>query len=542
MGRLERLAYERAERDAVELPKQGYYFDEDEAERVIAFFELHLKHSKGKWGGQPVVLEQWERFMLAQLFGWKRPGGFRRFRIAYIQIARKNGKTFISAGIGLYLLVADAENVPEVYAIATKTDQARLLFDEACRMVEQSQELSDRCTAMRSAITTGGLGGTFRPLPADVKTLDGFHIHGALVDELHAHKSGDVWDVTETATGAREQSLLFATTTAGVGHAGICHEQRRHAINILEQKSTDEAYFALIFEPDEDDHYTERKTWEKANPNLDVCVDSEQLEQKAERAKESPRLQNSFRRLHCNQWTESVSRWIDGDVWKACAGDLDPKELAESLVAKRCWVGIDLSKTTDLTSMVAAFLVEEGKVALIQKTWIPEDGLRKRVERDKVPYDEWLRDGYIVTTPGNVIDYDYIKKELETWNREYQVAENLYDPYLAMQFALRCQEAGLHMVEHRQGTISMNEPTRAFERMALAKKVIHGGDPVLAWCVGNVAISENASGLLKPDKQKSEDRIDAAVAGVMAVGRAVIQMSGGPQRSRYADGGGVIVF
>jgi len=519
IGRLERLAYERARRDAETASERGLWFDEEEAERAIAFFQL-LRHSTGEWVGQPFVLTDWQRWLVGQLLGWKRADGSRRFRIAYVQIARKNGKSTLASGLALYLLLADQEPRAEVYSAATKRDQARIVFDEAVRMARLSPDLRDYLQFYSHSLVVPQLVSSFKPLSSDAHTLDGLNVHGAIIDELHAHRDGRVRDVIETATGARRQPLIFEITTAGAGQGGVCWEERQHAINVLEGTVEDDAFFAFITEPDEGVDWRTREYLEMANPNLGVTVKLEQLEEKRRRAEESPRLQNAFRRLHGNEWVEQVERWLDLAVWDECTGDAEWWELAEQLEGRRAWVGVDLSTNTDLTAAVAAIPLDDGRIALIRRSWIPEDRIAARVERDRVPYDRWARDGVIETTPGDVIDHDFIREALIEWARRYRIAEICYDPFLAMQFALRCQDDGLPMVEHRQGFVSMNEPSRTFERLLLARKIVHGGDPVLRWCAGNVAIAENASGLIKPDKKQSTERIDAIVAAIMAVGRA----------------------
>ena len=527
-GRLERLAYERAQRDAQDGSVRSIRFDADSADHAIQFFEHFLHHSKGEWSGQQFILAEWQRWLIGQLFGWKREDGSRRFRIAYIQLARKNGKSTLAAGIALYCLIADKEPVAEVYSVATMRDQARIVFDEACRMIEKSVDLSAVADVYRHAINVPSINGIMKPLSSDSQTLDGLSVHCTIIDELHAHKDGRVWDVIETATGSRRQSLIAATTTAGAGQAGVCWDQRKHAVGILEGNIEDDGFFAFITEPDDGDDWRSPEYLEKANPNIGVTVQADILAEKCRRAQESPRLQNAFRRLHGNEWTEQVERWLDLTVWDECAGDLDRNELADSLVDRPCWVGVDLSQSTDLTAAVAAFPLENGDVAIIGRYWLPEDRMQKRVDSDRVPYDRWAAGGSICLTHGDVIDHQFIRDAVCEWAETYQVKEVNFDPFLAMQFSIMLNEEGLETTAHRQGFISMNEPTRTFERLVLGRKIIHGGDPVMRWMIGNAAVSENSAGLIKPDKKASSERIDGAVAAIMAVGRSMVQPAAKP--------------
>jgi len=532
IGKLEQQAYDRHEADLKRQGTSGFPFRyyPEAAQRAVDFFQKHLKHGSGEWAGQPFILSDWEKFIVRMAFGWLRPDGSRRYRYIYIQVARKNGKTEFAAGLLLAVMFLDNEAGSECYTVATKRDQAKICWEAARRMILQSPVLRQFSKPMKTSIVVEDLWAKIEPLSADYNTLDGLNTHGAVLDEIHQHRDSGLWDVIDTSTGARRSPLMIGISTAGAGMAGVAWDLRKHGVEVLDPEDmvTDDAFLFYICEPDEGDDWKDSTTWQKGNPNLGISVKEEQIAEKCQRAQDSPRNQNAFRRLHCNEWTEQVERFIDLDVWDQCAGPVGWSELPEHLSGRRCYAGIDLSTSIDLTALVLAFPdPETEKVALIADFWLPMDSLRKRVEKDKVPYDTWRDLGLLHLTPGNVIDYDYILQSLLEKSRLYEIPEICYDPYLALQFALRAQEEGLPMIEHRQGVITMNEPTRAFERLILSRKLEHGGNPVLRWMAGNVAVTENATGLLKPDKKVSTERIDGIVAGIMAVGRAAIHPENG---------------
>ncbi|GAH39281.1 unnamed protein product, partial [marine sediment metagenome] len=301
-GRLVRLAVERHVRDLVEGPKRGLHWDRQAAQHAIDFFGF-LKHSKGEWAGQPFLLEPWEQWLLWMIFGWKRADGLRRFRTAYIEVARKNGKTTWGAGLGLYLLVADGEPGAEIYSAATKREQARLSHGEAVRMVRSSRALSRMVGVVKDNLHIRATASKYEPLGADANTMDGLNVHAAIIDELHAHRNRRVVDVLETATGARRQPLICEITTAGSDQTSICYEHHEYARQILEGTIDDDSWFAYIACLDEEDDWLDEEAWKKANPNLGVSVKLDSLRRTAQKAKRLPAAQNAFRRLHLNEWT-----------------------------------------------------------------------------------------------------------------------------------------------------------------------------------------------------------------------------------------------
>jgi phage terminase large subunit-like protein len=518
-NRLVRLACARHLDDLASAGSRGLRFDPQAAQHAIAFFGF-LRHSKGEWAGQTFTLAPWQAFVVGSLFGWQRADGLRRFRTAYCAVPRKNGKSTLSAGIGLYLLVADGEQGAEVYSAATTRDQARIVFDEAKRMVGSSPALKRRVQVLINNLHVAATASRFMPLSSDASSMDGLNVHGAIIDELHAHKTRGVVDVLDTATGARRQPLLFEITTAGYDRHSICFEHHDYAIKLLEGTLQDDSWFAFIASADEGDDWTDPKVWRKANPSFGLSVKEDDLARKAEKAIALPGAQNAFRRMHLNEWTEQAERWIDLTAWDACSGSVNPEQLR----GRPCFGGLDLSTTTDITALAWVFPPEhdDGLWCVLSRYFVPEENLRKRAERDRVPYDLWTRQGFIEATNGNVVDYGAIEQRILADSALFQVKEIAYDPWNATHLALRLQDEGAAMVEFRQGFRSMAAPTRELEKLIVSRKLAHGGNPVTRWMAANVAVAQDPAGNLKPAKDKSTERIDGIVALIMAIGRAMV--------------------
>jgi phage terminase large subunit-like protein len=499
-------------------PERGLRFDEAAGAKVLKFFSI-LHHSKGEWAGHLIELEPWQQFMLWTLFGWKRADGTRRFRTAYIEVARKNGKSTIGAGVGLYLMTADGESGAEIYAAATKRDQARITHSEAIRMVRSSPMLKKRIKIFRDNLNIEGTASKFEPLGADSDTMDGLNIHGAIVDEIHAHKTRDVWDKLDTGTGARRQPLLFGITTAGYDRQSLCWTLNEYTKKILDRVVDDDSFFGMVFTLDDADDWQDEATWIKANPNLNVSKKLDDLRRKADRAKEMPSAQNSFLRLELNVWTQSETKWMPIEHWRQCGMPLDYSKLS----GRKCYAGLDLSSTSDLTAWVLVFppLPGEDVYLVLPRFWIPEDNLQKRVHDDRVPYDVWLRGGHLMSTPGNVIDYDFIFDQVEKDAKAFKVEEIAFDRWGAARVVNVLQAKGLTCVEFGQGFASMSPPMKELERLVMSHKIAHGNNPVLNWMADNVVANLDAAGNIKPDKERSREKVDGIVALIMGLDRAM---------------------
>jgi phage terminase large subunit-like protein len=454
------------------------------------------------------------------VFGWKRTDGTRRFRIAYVEVSRKNGKSTLAAGLGLYLFAADREPGAEVFTAATKRDQARIVHGEAVRMVQASPGLQRFVQVFKDNLSMVRTASKYTPLGADADTMDGLNVHGAIIDELHAHKNRNLWDVLETATGSRRQPLISAITTAGFDKLSVCWQQHAYGEQILDGIVNDDSYFVFIASLDPEDDWTDPAVWIKANPNLGVSVKIDSLQEQCAKAESLPAAQNAFRRLRLNQWTEQADRWIDLDIWDAGAHPIN----LESLRGRRCFGGLDLSSTTDLSAFVLLFppTDEDEWWRVVCRFWIPADNMRQRVQKDRVPYDQWVRQSLIQATDGNVIDYDFLRQSIREDAEQFQIVEIAFDRWNATQLITQLGSDGLTMIPFGQGFASMAAPTRELETLIIGRQLAHGGNPVLRWMVSNVAIKQDPAGNLKPDKSKSADRIDGVVALIMALGRASV--------------------
>lgn len=568
-GKLVRLAAKRFLRDLRNGPARGLTFRKDKAQHVVDFFGF-LKHSKGEWGangGQVFVLSPWQVFILANIFGWYKADGTRRFREAYVEVARKNGKSTFVAGIGLYMLVADNEPGAEVYTAATKKDQAKIVFDEAEAMRKRSPFVSKHTQNPRGNMHVLETRSKFEPLSAEDDTLDGLNSHCVLIDELHAHTTRKLYDVLRESTVARRQALVFSITTAGYNRQGICFKVRDIGEKILTgltDAATGDYFFAFIACMDEKDandqpmDWSNPNNWPMANPNLGVSVKLDSLHQACNAAKMDPTALNSFLRKNLCVWTSQDVRWMPPDKWAACnlAGSLVPpvetraKALAR-LKGRLCYAGLDLSSKIDLSALVLLFppikpvtqrvarkqtqqevwgrkpleyddvVMQEGDPlwTVLPYFFVPEGNVQERVTKDKVEYDVWIKQGFIETTPGNAIDQNVIRRRVAALNELFRIQELGFDSWNASQLSQDLAADGMNMVEVRQGFKTMSEPMKEIMAMVLKKILDHLGNPVLSWCVANTQAQLDPAGNIKPDKEKSPEKIDGLVALIMALHR-----------------------
>lgn len=542
-GKLEQLAVARYERDLKRRSETGFTFDRAAALRACEFFPL-LKHYKGRWAGKPIELEGWQLFILWNVFGWKRADGTRRFRTVYQEVARKQGKTTVSAGVGLYLAFFDGEPGADVYAAATKRDQARICHGDAVRMVQASPGLGIQ--RRRDNLHVLETASKFEPLGADADTMDGLNVHAAIVDEFHAHRTREVLDRLETGVGARTQPLIWIITTAGDDQQSPCFIERERARLVLEDVNQDDTLFAIIFSPEPGDDWTDPRTWSKGNPNLGVSVTVENLTEECRSAQQSPAKQNAFRRFRLNEWTRTTTRFLDLAKWDACSGielGAAPQDWLAGRDGMLCYGGLDLSSKTDLTALALVFPPEEsdGFYEVGMRFWVPEEGIYERAKKDGVPYDRWADEGWIVATPGPVIDYEFILAELEELSKRFRIHEVAYDRWGAQSITPQLEDLGLTMVEFGQGYRSMSDPTKELERLVLSGKLRHGGHPVLRWNADCLEIQTDPAGNIKPvkpDVRKNSKRIDGAVALIMGLARAMLLGAAPPdERSVYEERG-----
>lgn len=491
----------------------GYWYDEAAAERAVGFFRDCLTHTKGEWAGQPLELSDWQaNNIIRPLFGWKRPDGTRRYRTAFIMIPRKAGKSTLAAGIGLYLLFADGEPGAEIYSAAADRDQAGIVFDMARGMVAASPMLEKRAESFKRSLVVPGTGSSYKVLSADAYTKHGLSAHGIIFDEVHAQPTRELWDVLTTSVGARRQPLTVAITTAGYDRHSLCFELYDYAVKVRDGVIDDPGFLPVIYEAGQDDDWKDPTTWRKAHPGIGVSVKEEFFAEECAKAQHLPAYENTFRRLYLNQWTEQDARWISLDTWDACNGALPDLE------GRECFAGLDLASTTDIAALVLVFPMPGG-LFVMPFFWVPHEGMRRRSERDRVPYDAWVRDGLLEATEGDVIDYDVIRKRINDLAERYRIREIAVDRWNATQISTQLTSDGFEMVGFGQGMASMSGPMKELERRLLARELGHGGHAVLRWMAANVSARQDEAGNIKPDKAKSSGRIDGIVATIMAIGR-----------------------
>ena len=522
-----KLACERHVHDLAHAHERGFFFDPAAGQYVIDFIGM-LRHSKGKWGrgvGEFIILEPWQQFIIWVGFGWKRADGMRRFRTIYEEVARKNGKSTKSAGLGLYLAFADGEPGAEVYSAATKRDQARIVHKEAIRMVRKNSGLRKHIKIYKDNLNLERTASKYEPLGADSDSTDGLNIHGVIADELHAWKSREMYDVLETATGSREQPMMIDITTAGMDRLSVCYEKHEYTRKVLEgwkdSSFEDDTWFGIIYTIDEDDDWRDERVWIKANPNLGVSKYIEDMRMKAKRAEHMPAALANFLRRELNVWVQGEIKWMPMDDWRACAGDVPALQLPEKLKGMTCYGGLDLGSTSDITSFVMVFPAEDDYIDVVSRFWIPEDNMLIRTRDAGVHYQKWVEQGYIEATPGNTIDYDWIFEQVEKDAEDYEIDQTAFDRWGAARVVTSLQNKGMTMVQFGQGFASMSPPMKELERLIRSKKIRHGNNPVLTWMADNLVARMDPSGNIKPDKEKSREKIDGMVALIMALDLAL---------------------
>lgn len=496
-------------------------YDKSAADYAVAFIE-NLCHTKGTWAGKPFELIDWQEQIIRDLFGTLKPNGYRQFNTAYIEIPKKQGKSELAAAVALLLTCGDGEERAEVYGCAADRQQAAIVFDVAADMVRMCPALSKRVKILASQkrLIYTPTNSFYQVLSAEAYSKHGFNIHGVVFDELHTQPNRKLFDVMTKGSGdARMQPLYFLITTAGTDTHSICYETHQKAKDIIEGRKIDPTFYPVIYGADESDDWTDPKVWKKANPSLDITVGIDKVKAACDSAKQNPGEENAFRQLRLNQWVKQAVRWMPMDKWDKCAFSVDDDELE----GRVCYGGLDLSSTTDITAFVLVFppLDEDDKYIILPYFWIPEDNLTLRVNRDHVPYDVWERQGYLQTTEGNVVHYGFIEKFIEKLGERFNIREIAFDRWGAVQMVQNLEGMGFTVVPFGQGFKDMSSPTKELMKLVLEQKIAHGGHPVLRWNMDNIYIRTDPAGNIKADKEKSTEKIDGAVATIMALDRAI---------------------
>jgi len=499
-------------------------FSKKKADKAVNFIKK-LKHTKGRWAGSYFNLLPWqEKEIVRPLFGTVDAKGRRQYRFCYVEVPKKNGKSELAGAIALFCLLADGEMGGEVYSAAGDRAQASICFNVAHSMVNQNKTLRKRVEPVPSQkrLVVHKTNSFYTALSAEVFTKHGLNPSTIIFDELHAQPNRDLYDtLIEGSDSAREQQLVFIITTAGINDkTSIAWEVHLYADQVKRGIIEDPTFLPVIYQAGEKEDWEDPAVWEKVNPSFGEIFDLEKIKKHYDQVKSIPARQNNFRRFRLNQWTAQHSRWLPMKAWDACGGRVDAKQL----IGRTCYGGLDLSSSIDLTALVLVFPPQSNneKFKVLCNFYIPEDNLLDRAHRDRVPYDLWTRAGLITPTPGDVVDYNFIRRDVVKASTKFNLQELAYDPWGAVKLAGELyNDDGIEMVEFRQGYKSMSPPTKELLKVVMGRKLLHGGNPVLRWNADNFVVVTDAAENVKPSKEKARERIDGVVALIMALDRAI---------------------
>ena len=497
-----------------------YEFRERVAEGVCEWIPENCKHHKGEFAGQPFALEDWERQIVGHLFAWFRQDGTRRYRTCFLYVPKKNGKTCLTAALGLLLMVADDEPGAEIYSCSGDREQATLGFSEAVYYIETNDVFSDHIEVFQGykSFKYAAAGSYWKVLSSEARTKHGPNVHGLLVDELHVFRDAELLDTLTAGHVSRRQPVTIYTTTAAPAGENVCNNEVDYARGVRDGRIKNPHYLPALWEASREDadNWRDLDVWRRVNPNFGISINASYCRDQLLRVKDKPSEVNKLKRLHLNIQTESVTQWIDVEAWGSCPAPTQGIEDTDS----PCYVGLDLGRTKDITGLVG-YWPESGDVRA--EAWVPEAALESGVNHEM--YQQWYNDGYLKITPGNVTDYNFIEKRItEIFKGEWRGAQAMaYDPWNATQLINNLTEKhGMEdeLVLFRQGPLSFNEPTKELEALVMAQRLRHGSNPVLNWMIGNACVRMDENENIRPVKQSknSNKKIDMVIALVMAIG------------------------
>jgi phage terminase large subunit-like protein len=494
----------------------GCWFSVEHAEKPCIFAERYCHNSKGRWAGQKIVLITWERDFLQRCFGWRRPDGTRRFRSAYIEIAKKNGKSTLMSVASLYLVLADDEGAPEVYLNAASRDQASIIFDEAARMVRRSPALAKRVEVIDSRKTIVAGDGKIVANSSDADKRDGPNASGVIFDEVHRLPDRELWDVFEYATLARSQPLRIAITTAGEDEDGVWFEQRRYSEQVESGIIPDIEHLGIVFRALETDDIDDPATWKKANPSLGITLTEDDFRADLEEAKAVPAKLGNFKRLRLNIVTRAAGKFVDMKDWDACNAP------PSASPGEPSYMGIDLSSRNDLTAVVWITGSFATGFNVNCRFWLPREGVAKLEAQHQVPYRTWAGMGLITLTAGNTIDLDFVEAEIVRLSTTLDLVKIMADQFNGKKMCESLlNKHGLPVEYLRQGYLSLSDPSKTLADMITGHKLRHGGHPILRWHASNAVADQDPAGNIKLNKARSKQKIDGMAALVNAVAGAI---------------------
>ncbi|MEI0527568.1 terminase large subunit [Brachyspira intermedia] len=533
-----------------------FYFDEKEAERPITFIQS-LVHTKGEWANHNIILEPWEQFIIASIFGWRRKeNNLRRFKKAYIQVSRKNGKTTFASGIGNYCFFCDspAEAGVEIYYIATKKDQAKIAWSESERQIRKAKALNKEAVTYKQTSTITKKKDTAsksKPLGQDSSTEDGLNPHLVIVDEYHAHPDNELLNVLESGMGARRQPLTFIITTAGFDKSSVCFSEYEYAKQILGGTLNNDEYFTIIYEPDNVNdiwvfmsEYKELLNKEdagkeiitqkekiidniifQANPNINVSVKDSYIKSRLLEGLDKPIQRTDILTKNLNVWTQASEVWISSDRWLKSYSHQNIN--INELKGRKACIGLDLATTRDIAAYVLCFdFINNGPYILLPRFFMPKENIRQRSKEDRVPYELWASQGLITLTSGDIIDFDIIESSILNDAEQFEIIEIAYDPWKAIEIVTHLENEGFKMTQIRQSFAvgGLSEGTSLFEKTIDERKLLHGNNAVLNWMISCCEVKTDGRDNylpVKPDRRRSYKRIDGVVASIMALHRVI---------------------
>lgn len=533
----------RIKKDALDFPRlknfeptrfmlPSSHYDKQKADRAVKFVEM-LCHTKGEWSGKPFLLLPWEEEIIRNIFGTVKSDGTRQFKTAFIELPKKNGKSELAAAIALYMLFADGEASPEVYSAACDRSQASIVFNTAKNMVEMNQALLKRCKIIASTkrIANYSNAGFYQVLSADVKSKHGLNVSAAIIDEIHAMPSRQLYDVlTKGAGDARVQPLTTIITTAGDNRESVAYELHQKAQDILDGKREDYTFYPVIYSLGMDEDWRDEKNWYKVNPSLGYTIKIEGMREACHEAEQNPADEITFRWLRLNQWVGSTAAWIPDSVVAKGFTKINENDLQEC----ECYAGLDLASSEDISALALLFKTKSEKYFLRLICWIPEEQVMRHEKRTGLPYSKWVKQGFLETTPGQVTDYAYIQNRISEIREIYNVKELAFDRWGSNMLIERLEEMGITVIPMGQGFSSMSAPTKQLFEEIMKENFLYD-NPIFRWMCSNVAVDVDPAGNTKPTKKRSKGKIDGVVAAIMAIDRAVRHES--TTRSVYDERG-----
>jgi phage terminase large subunit-like protein len=522
-SKLVRLAIERHRNDLATAAQRNLRFVPEMGQRAIDFVEFFCHHSTGEWAGTKVRLEPWECALLYVLYGWYwRDTGYRRFKTAYVELAKGNGKSFLASAIALYELIGTGEPGAEVYSAAVTREQAKIVWDEATFMVAKSPALKKRIRKHRNNLHVPGTPCKFQPLSSETGALDGKRPQCIVADEIHRWGAAgrELWDLLVNSFGKRRSPLFLVITTAGSGAESLARQQHDYSEKVLSGVHPDESWFAFVCSLDKGDDYLDESNWIKSNPNLGVSVKLKELREALNKALGDPAALNGTLRLRFGVWTSTHEAWVPLDKWDACDEPVD----AEALQGRPCFGGLDLGSSDDLTAFVQLFppYGQDKLWRVLPYLFMPADNIERRVKRDRVPYDVWNAKGLLTLTPGNVLDVSFVIEKIRELAEQYNIVEVGYDAAFSAGVIPQLEAMNLKVVPIGQGAVSMTPPVKKLTELVLRRELAHGAHPVLRWMADNMVLYTGATGLLKPDKSRCRDKFDGIAALLDAMARAMV--------------------